>query len=197
MGVYRNNFNRWPNGRVPFVCNDAWALKRIEEFNRAVGKTIFITRTGQLNQPNYVDFKIGPAQSNIGMLGGRQVLTYSANSSYSILHEMGHCLGLGHEYFHDAWPHRDLLLGFCPCANLQQMNNCHHFGLGDMRGIHKRAFLESVGLYASFSLCDNTSIMSYPPERLGLNGILFMLPQQLSPGDGALIWHLYPNALPF
>jgi hypothetical protein len=200
MGVRSAVLNVWANHRIPFECNDDWALKRIEDFNRAVGKMIFVTR--RFGQPNYVTIAPGYAQSNIGMLGGAQTLYYTANSFYSIYHEMGHCVGLGHEYFHPAWPLRAALLGICVCNTYAQMQNCHHVPLNHPLRLHKEAYLQAVGRFMPVGLYDGQSIMSYNPNNQGLHGpmgapIAYIQPQQLSAGDRALIRSLYPNALPF
>lgn len=177
MGVFMTSFRPWPHSRVPYVCSDAWASKRIEEFQRALGKTLFLVR--RFDQPNYVDFRPGGEHSSdIGMKGGPQVLGYEPRSYYSLFHEMGHCLGLGHEYFHHRWPYRAALL--------------------DANSLHTMAFQASVGKYTAFGDFDSESIMSYSPASLGIHaGTVFMLPQTLSAGDKALIRYLYPDALPF
>ena len=110
-------------------------------------------------------------------------------------HEMGHCVGLGHEYFHPSWPLRDDLLGICACDTYVKMARCPH-GLGfDRRAIHKEAYLISVGKYIHSGNFDARSIMSYNPNLMGMNGIPYNQPQKLSAGDISLIRSLYPGAL--
>jgi hypothetical protein len=172
MGVYLTNLQRWTNHRIPFECNDGWALKRIEEFNRAVGKTLFITR--KFNQASYVKIEAGAAQSNIGMKGGVQTCNFGVNDLYSIFHELGHCVGLGHEYFHNR----------CPF-------------IGRITGLHRDIYSQAVVKYTSYAAYDGLSIMNYNPAYLGIGGIAYVQPRKLSNGDIQLIKYLYPNALPF
>lgn len=197
MGVRLRALQRWSNGRVPFESDDNWAIKQAEEFNRAVGKTIFVTRNVRLGHHDYVVMRAGSAQSNIGRNGGCQTLNYAANNKYSIYHEMGHCVGLGHEYFHPNWTLRERLLGICPCRTYAAMNNCSHLDAFDRRTIHKLAFLLSVSKYIQFGIYDRRSIMSYNPNNMGMNGIPYNQPQKLSAGDVSLVRRLYPDALPF
>jgi len=189
----------WTNHHIPFECKDDWALKRIDDFNRAVGKTIFITR--RFGQANYVTIAPGQPGSNIGMKGGAQTLYFEGNSFYSIYHEMGHCVGLGHEYFHPNWPFRNALLGICPCNTAAQMQVCNHLR-GNPLYLHKLAYLQAVNRYQHVGIFDAQSIMSYNPNNLGLRDhggalIPYVQPQRLSAGDVTLIRSLYPFALPF
>jgi hypothetical protein len=200
MGVRLTALNVWTNHRIPFECNDEWALKRVEDFNRAVGKTIFLPR--RFGRANYVRIAPGAAQSNIGMLGGEQTLYYTNNSKYSIYHEMGHCVGLGHEYFHPGWPYRATLLGICPCNTHLQMLACNHMPFNAPHRLHKLAFLQAVGRYNHVGVYDARSIMNYNPNNFGLAALTgapipYITPDKLSDGDVALIRSLYPNALPF
>ncbi len=207
MGVYKINFRLWTNHSIPFECNDEWALKRIEDFNRAVGRIIFVTRHKTLRgHDNYVVFKqMEAADSVIGMQGGGpQPLNYK-KTLYSIFHEMSHCVGLGHEYFHQHWPLRNDLLGICPCqtaAEMGLMGACPHNVPDKQRKLHKWSFLRVVNNYQSVGNYDAQSIMSYNPNNLGLRGqggapIPYNQPQCLSPGDAMLIRRFYTNALPF
>lgn len=193
MGMYLTALRRWTNARVPFVCNDDWALRRIDQFHRALGRTIFITR--RFNQANYVVIAPGLPMSNVGMRGGRQTCCYTANDNYSFFHELGHCLGLGHEYFHPGWPWRARLLGVCTCANYAQMRRCRHAPF-DLHKIHKEAFLLHAPRYTSHLNWDPRSIMSYSPAGLGIARVPYVKPQAFSAADLALVKFLYPNAIP-
>jgi hypothetical protein len=198
MGVYTANHNLlWPHGRIYCEWDTPWAEKCITEFNRAVGKTLFMSRSMQ--QPNYVRFQKGGGNCQIGMQGGVQMLKYSEGDLYSIYHEMGHCAGLGHEWFHPQWPHRDALLGICGCQTVAQMRMCNHLNFGDRRGISKLHYLmvQEENRYRFTASFDRNSIMSYNPANIGLQGIPYARPQKPSPGDAMLLNRLYPGALPF
>jgi len=175
MGVYLTGLQRWLNGRVPCVCGDRWALGCIEYFNRKVGKMIFVSHW--LNEADYVRFTIGTqGQCMVGKQGGAQNLNYSANDLYRIYHEMGHSLGLGHEFFHSNWPLKNAI-------NARSKDD-----------VHKIGYNRKSGLYTSYLNYDPNSIMCYSPTAFGFSADGYVQPQDLSAGDVALIRFLYPSA---
>jgi hypothetical protein len=109
---------------------------------------------------------------------------------------MGHCLGLGHEFYHPNWPHNKNLLGICNCKTFVEIDHCRHH-VDTLKRIHKQGYLAQIERYTVFGGYDPNSIMNYNPSGLGISGVSYSQPQKLSPGDISLINYLYPDALPF
>ncbi|WGQ11708.1 M12 family metallopeptidase [Pedobacter gandavensis] len=92
----------WPDGIVYYVIND---INNSNSINYAMAHWAantpirFVQRS---NQNNYVDFSGQPDQgagdSQLGMVGGRQQIRLSSNIPAStVIHEIGHSIGLIHE----------------------------------------------------------------------------------------------------
>ena len=177
MAVYIAN-SLWGT-TVPYVAADGWAADHIGRFNKAVRKNIFVPRT---NETNYVEFTTGGGHAAcvIGRKGGKQTLAYNQTPE-SILHEMGHCLGLGHENFHSRWPAR---------AILTATTN---------RSIHADAFRLNMKKYTDLGSFDRESIMLYGPaafkitdeEYMQVAKFRYAKNTQLSPLDVLAIRQLY------
>ncbi len=172
MAVMKLGARLWP-GPIPYTVasepRPGFVAAQVAAFNGAVRKALFVPRKGEAN---YVEFTSSGQHSScvIGQKGGKQKLSFSESS---ILHEMGHCVGLGHEHFHTKWPGAAFLL--------DRAND----------SIHALAYRQAVNEYADFAAFDPASIMLYPPERLGipaahyaqLAGRGYFKPTRLSPGD--------------
>lgn len=103
-----DKFSRWPNGIVPYTFDDNTQIQR-DNIARAIAHwtlmtTIsFVERTAENSDsyPNYISFKsTNGCASHVGMLGrGEQPINVSDScTTGSIVHEIGHALGLFHEH---------------------------------------------------------------------------------------------------
>ncbi len=94
--IVANQETRWQD-HVPYVIdasvNRIWLLGKIVEFNTRAGRNVFVQRT---DEADYAWFRPG-ANSPVGKQGNAQDLRFNASN---LFHEMGHCVGLGHVYFH-------------------------------------------------------------------------------------------------
>jgi hypothetical protein len=114
FGISYTNF-LWPQVgavyQVPYVVTGAPGnvAGAVASFNNALGDVIqFVPRTAE---DNYVSFNLdagnqsGVCFSNEGMIGGMQQISGAANcATPTLLHEMGHTIGLYHE---QSRPDRD------------------------------------------------------------------------------------------
>ena len=130
--------NRWKD-HVPYVFGDGvgkiWLLGKILEFNTRVGHNVFVPRT---DERDYARFIMPGANSPIGMQGNEQVLRCNQSN---LFHEMGHCVGLGHTYFHTRARLPDLF-----------------------ERVDRNSFLASRGIYADQGFSDIDSMMGYSPQ---------------------------------
>lgn len=140
-----DNSKRWGQ-YVPYVFkdNDArneWIETKISELNNMFTRPIFKQRE---NEDDYVEIDKG-SNSPIGKQGGKQVLNCSTDSESrkggNLYHEMGHCMGLGHTYFHTG------------CTNFT----------GLFENLDKTTFDNEKGKYSDYGLNYVDSMMVYSP----------------------------------
>lgn len=115
----------------------------------------------QSNQANYVTFNFDPSdmtgvcESSVGMAGGQQFVTGSGSCTLStIVHEMGHVVGLLHEH---QRPDRNSFITFTP-ANADKPWIAGNFDFFSYDS-------QTIGLY------DYASVMHYPPFSFTKNNL--------------------------
>lgn len=101
-------FGRWPDGIVPYLIPENTSkiqkervAEAIEHWSKETRLTFVARGTAQQTlYPNYIRFESSNScASYVGMQGGEQpVLVSDACSVGSIVHEIGHALGLFHEH---------------------------------------------------------------------------------------------------
>lgn len=100
-------FSRWPNRTIYYTIASNMGSININKINSAVSEynsktnTRWVQRT---NQSNYVEFIFGSSNgsdgwAHIGYQGGKQTISLDQYISVgSVIHEMGHTVGLYHEH---------------------------------------------------------------------------------------------------
>ncbi|WP_106914729.1 M12 family metallopeptidase [Chryseobacterium aurantiacum] len=101
------SFSRWPGGKIYYTVASNMGSINVNKINTAVSEynsktnTQWIPRT---NQSNYVEFIFGSSSgadgwAHIGYQGGKQTVSLDQYISVgSVIHEMGHTVGLYHEH---------------------------------------------------------------------------------------------------
>lgn len=103
-----SRFTRWPHGIVPYQFNNNSQIQ-LDNIARAIAHwterttVSFVERTDENSDqyPNYIRFdNTASCASHVGMLGngGQPVYVSDSCSTGSIIHEIGHALGLFHEH---------------------------------------------------------------------------------------------------
>lgn len=101
------SYSRWPNTKIYYTIAGNMGSINVNKINSAVSEynnktnTQWIYRT---NQANYVEFIFGSSSgsdgwAHIGYQGGKQTISLDQYISVgSVIHEMGHTVGLYHEH---------------------------------------------------------------------------------------------------
>jgi uncharacterized repeat protein (TIGR01451 family) len=124
----------------------------------------------QTTQPNYVTFNFDPSdfsgscESSVGMVGGQQFVGGSVSCALAtIVHEMGHTIGLFHEH---QRPDRNTWITF-NYANVDEPLVAGNFDIPTYN-------YQTIGLY------DIASVMHYPPFSFTKNGLTVL--ESIPPG---------------
>lgn len=101
------SYSRWPGGKIYYTIASNMGSINVNKINSAISEynsktnTQWIYRT---NQSNYVEFIFGSSSgsdgwAHIGYQGGKQTVSLDQYISVgSVIHEMGHTVGLYHEH---------------------------------------------------------------------------------------------------
>lgn len=175
---------RWPSRTIPFTIESGDSAAIHQAIDHWTANTVirFVNRT---TQNDFVTFRISSgADSQVGRRGNRQFINLpSAPKVGTIIHEIGHAVGLWHEHSReDRDKHIEVLKkNIKPGAELNFMQ---HIADGD-----------DLGAY------DFGSIMHYPPDAFGRNGAItlrgrngetFGQRERLSAGDINTVRTMYP-----
>ena len=101
-------FNRWPDGIIPYQFSESVSQAQREKAQQAIAhwnaqtriQMIARTESNASNYDNYINFELsGGCASYVGMNGGEQAVWLADNCTVgSIIHEIGHAIGLFHEH---------------------------------------------------------------------------------------------------
>jgi len=151
----------WPNGLVPFYIDDRLDSAivtniniAVEEWNRLAGITLYPVSVDSLPE-DFLHFQPGDGCASwVGFIGGAQEVWLSGNcNAGSIMHEIGHALGLEHEHTRSD---RDQYIGIN--WNNIYADKRHNFDISRRGG-------ELLGEY------DYGSIMHYGLTHFSQNGL--------------------------
>ena len=139
---------------VPYYTTHVEVHRPITTINRRLGGPVFwrIDDVASFQKSPgcnyYVKISKGGGNCTVGCqygAGGRQVLKYDSVDN-NLVHELGHCLGLGHENFHPDWPGAEEILSKLDTD------------------IHKAQYLMNQKKYESWGDFDASSAMLYSDE---------------------------------
>lgn len=100
-------FSRWPSGKIYYTIASNMGSINVNKINSAISEYNNKTNTQWIyrsNQSNYVEFIFGSSSgsdgwAHIGYQGGKQTVSLDQYISLgSVIHEMGHTVGLYHEH---------------------------------------------------------------------------------------------------
>ncbi|WP_160169490.1 M12 family metallopeptidase [Sphingobacterium thalpophilum] len=183
--VMTNLVSKWTNGEVPYLIeNNFYNAQRISEaINHYTTETPVRLVPKQAWHTDYVKFvnHDSVSKSNLGRIGGGQLIHISKSASYgTVMHEIGHAIGLFHEHTRSD---RDQFLSVDPSV----ANNINYQKYDtDYLGFDVGAFdFNSIMMYPRSSVLKSKSDPNYywPVNR-----------SNFSLGDIAGINYIYGNA---
>lgn len=177
----------WPQGVVPYACNRS--VKAVVEPALAHWMSLTPIRFNKYQgEPDCLSFEPGGrTESHVGRVGGIQPLWLRSDTTVgSVIHEIGHALGLWHEH---SRKDRDLYITIHP-ENYDPES--------------ARQFVRPESNAADVGAYDFGSIMHYPSHAFTNNGKPTITLKNggdigqrngLSPGDIAAVQRLYPTLI--
>lgn len=175
---------RWPEGKVPFVTEEALAPRVAAAIAHWQEHTPFVFKL-RTDEKDYLSFKrLNGCWSQVGRRGGEQEISLGMGCGIgAAVHEIGHALGLWHE---QSRSDRDNFIEIIR-ENIIP-NQLHNFDMHAQDG-------EDLGAY------DYGSIMHYPATAFSVNGGVTIRAKGgaeigqrngLSQGDIAAMKMMYP-----
>jgi len=149
---------------VPYYTTHVEVHHSIRTINRQLGGPVFwrIDDVASFKKSPgckyYVQICKGGGNCTVGCQyegGGRQILNYDSVDN-NLVHELGHCLGLGHENFHPEWPGAEGILSKGDLdihkvqyvMNQEKYESCGGFDASSAMLYSDEAFLDSIGVVA-------------------------------------------------
>ena len=190
---------RWPNGVIPFITNANVNNFMLTRINAAIAHWEqqtdfdFVPRT---TQADFVEFTTTPnandCSSGIGRQVGRQLVYLGTNcSTTSVIHEIGHVVGLYHEQARsDRDEHVQIVW------NNVLPGKVDNFGIQEASGFDLGEYdYASIMHYGAFAFCrqDATGACVGPTIRTIPEGIPIGMATGLSAGDIAAARRLNPQ----
>lgn len=183
---------RWPNSTVYYAYDSSLmdrlrVIEAIAHWEENTGIDFKVRG----NEPNYISFKKGEGCSSyVGMIGGKQEITVGKGcDTGSVIHEIGHALGLWHE--HSRIDRDDYLRVNFENIEEDKEHNFETYAQQKADGAEYTNNLDfqSIMMYPSYAFSKNGQ-----PTLVMINGSTFDIQREgLSFGDRDGIAKMYPQ----